>query len=214
MEKVVRPGPGAWLQARRLRSAAFTRLADPGYLISPRGDILEANPAGRDFLEALPPRGCQGSVGRQELLELFRRAATGRLEPSPFRVDGPGTSHYFEARFGQADPEGRKSVLLSDVSIWKKALAEKDLLIRVIRSEADKPVAVCARCGAVKDGEGQWSRPGALAQAGIPQNRLTHGLCQICLAEELGHAGLGESAIAAALVQGRHQTRGQELPGG
>lgn len=202
MEKVDRPGPGAWLQARRLRSAAFTRLADPGYLIGPRGDILEANPAGRDFLEALPPRGCQGSVGRQELSELFRRAATAKLEPSPFRVEGPGGSHYFEARFGPADPEGRKAASLSDVSIWKKALAEKDLLIRAIRSEAERPVAVCARCGAVKDGEGQWSRPGALAQAGIPQDRLSHGLCQVCLAEELGHAGLGESAIADALAQG------------
>lgn len=178
------------LGKRGLGRAGFSGLADPGFVLSPSGDILEANRAGLAFLSALPSLGAQGSVGREELSHLFRRAAASSLEPSPFQVAGSEGSSYFEARFGPADQIGRKSVILTDVSIWKRALAEKDLLIQAIRSETEKPVTVCARCGAIKDKEGRWSPPGALAASALAPERLSHGLCPSCLNEELGHAGV------------------------
>jgi hypothetical protein len=187
-------------QGRRLRSVGFSGLVDPGFVISASGQILEANPAGQAFLARLPSFGTQDSMGRAELAVLFRRAAAGNLEPAPLAVDGPEGRSYFEARCGQADGKGRKALILADVSVWKRALAEKELLIRLFKTEGEKSIGVCARCGSIKDEEGHWDLPDAPASKGLSNHRFSHGLCPVCLAEELGHAGMGKSAIAAALA--------------
>jgi hypothetical protein len=186
---------------RVLLAEGLEGLPEPVYLIGHRGALVGSNRAGARLMEALPQEGQHGSVGRRELSELFARAAERELGPAPLRVETLDGPRYFEIRFAPSSGGALKTAVLSDITVWKRALAEKEDLLRAIRNDQERPIAVCARCGAIKSSTGEWGSAGGLATSGIPKERLSHGLCPACLAEDLGHAGLGQSAIAAALAQ-------------
>lgn len=188
---------------RSLLAKGMDTIPEPVYLIGRMGDLVESNAAGGRLLGLLPASGSHGALGKRELEELFARAAHSELGVAPLRVETSEGPRHYEAHFAQADLHGRKTVVFSDITIWKRALAEKDALLYAIRSEREKPIAVCASCGAIKGDDDAWGSAGGLAKANLPPDRLSHGLCPVCLAEELGHAGLAQSAIAVALGQQR-----------
>jgi len=195
--------PAVFVRTRRrsLLALGMDRLPEPVYLINRTGRLVESNAAGNELLGLLPAEGNHGAIGKRELEELFARAAGRELGAAPLRVETMEGSRHYEARFAPADPAGYKTIVFSDVTIWKRALAEKDALLHAIRSEQERPVSVCASCGSIKDSEGDWGPAGGVARSGLAPERLSHGLCPSCLAEQLGHAGLGQAAIAAALAQ-------------
>ena len=173
---------------RQRRASGFDSLPEPLFLIDGEGRLLEANEAAARLLAALPAEGSDGALGRAELAELFRRAAVHSLAPSPLRVDSPEGARHYEARFSPAGPGGLKAVLLADITVWKRLLAEKESLLARGRAERGRLVPVCARCGALRDESGAWSGPGALERAGLEPERLTHGLCPACLAKDVARA--------------------------
>lgn len=195
--------PAAIMKARRrsLLALGMDRLPEPVYLIGRAGKLVESNAAGAQLLGILPEEGSHGAMGRRELEELFVRAAVRELGAAPLRVETAEGSRHYEARFAPADASGYKTIVFSDVTIWKRALAEKDALLHAIRSEQERPISVCASCGSVRDNDGEWGPAGGVARSGLAPERLSHGLCPSCLAEQLGHAGLGQAAITAALAQ-------------
>ena len=175
---------------RQRRASGFDSLPEPLFLIDGEGRLLEANEAATLLLAALPAEGSGGALGRSELAELFRRAAARSLEPSPLRVDSPEGERHYEARFSPAGPNGLKAVLLADITVWKRLLAEKESLLSRGRAENGRLVPVCARCGARRDESGAWSGPGAVDRESLAPERLTHGLCPACLAKDLARAGM------------------------
>jgi hypothetical protein len=184
---------------RALKADGFECLPEPVYLIEKTGIIVEANSAGLRLLSDLPSEGDLRSVGRRELSGLFARAASRELGAAPFRIETHEGVRHYEARFAPSSICGLKAVFLSDVTVWKRALLEKEALLQAARSERERPITVCARCGAIKNAAGAWGPAGALLAANLPLDRLSHGLCTACLAEELVRAGLAQSAIAAAV---------------
>lgn len=178
------------LARRTLRSVSFENIPDPVFLIDRGGAIVDANTEGRELLSALPVEGSHGAIGRRELSELFERAATRSFAPAPLRVDNQEGGRHFEARFGGALKGGLKTVIFADVTTWKRALTEKEAILHAVRAELERPIAVCARCGAIKSPGGEWGPPGGVETASIARSRLSHGLCPDCLAQELGKLGL------------------------
>ncbi|MBL8965383.1 MAG: hypothetical protein JNG85_00160 [Spirochaetaceae bacterium] len=199
------PGPGR----RARRASGFDCLPDPLFIIDAHGDVTEMNRAARAFLASLPLEGLGGAVGRRELAELFSRAATRELGPAPLRVEGPEGVRHYEARFSEAGP-GSKTALLCDITVYKEALAEKEALLRAVRADCERPIPVCARCGALRDEAGGWSAPGALSAVRPPLDRLSHGLCPACLAEELERSGLVQKAHVASAIRGARGASGEQ----
>lgn len=175
-----------FLPGRRSRRAeGFECVPEPVFLIDKRGHLIEANRSGRDLLGILLPEGGCGSLGRKELAELFVRAAGCSLNPAPLGVETREGLRHYELRFSFLGTRGIKTVVFADITVWKRILAEKDSLLAALRAEADRPLVVCARCGAVKDQRGAWGEAGALSRLGLAPERLSHGLCPHCLAQEL-----------------------------
>ena len=176
---------------RARRAEGFECLPEPVFLIDRRGRLCEANRAGRDLLGILLPEGGADSLGRRELAELFIRAADCSLSPAPVSVETSEGLRHYEIRFSFLGNRGMKTAILKDVTVWKRVLAEKNALLASFRAEAEKPLVVCARCGAVKGADGSWGEAGALSRLGLAPERLSHGLCPACLARELARDGLG-----------------------
>lgn len=174
---------------RGLGAAAFESLPDPTFLIDSHGRLSTANRAGRALLGALLPEGSKGSLGKRELADLFTRAAQSSLCPAPLRLETREGERYYELRAfplgaiprGISGRRGCTALSLADISVWKRAIAEKERELFALRSAAEKPVVVCARCGALKGSDGKWGEPGALSGLGIAPERLSHGLCPGCL---------------------------------
>lgn len=184
-----------FLPGRRARRAAgFECLPEPVFLIDRRGRLCEANRAGRELLGVLLPEGSADSLGRRELADLFVRAAGCSLSPAPVSVETREGLRHYEIRFSFLGNRGMKTAILKDVTVWKRILAEKNALLATIRLEAERPLVVCARCGAVKGADGSWGAEGALSRLGLAPERLSHGLCPACLARELARDGLGAQA--------------------
>lgn len=186
----------AGLVRRRLLVAGFEGFPNPVFFVGHDGAIVEANANGRRLLALIPLEGERGSVGRRELVDLFARAFAHDLGTAQLRFETAEGILYYEARFGDSTVYGIKTIVLSDVTVWKEALAEKETLLHAIRAEKDRPIAVCARCEAIRDSRGEWGPAGGLSVNPQPRDRLSHGLCPACLAEELGHIGLDLSTAA------------------
>lgn len=172
----------------RLKSRAFDALPDPCFVVDPQGRLLDANEPGKRLFDELPEEGAKGALGKAELRAIFGRAVGRRLGPSALRVDGSAEPRFYEARIAD-DREGHAVLLLSDVSIWKRALAEKEALISAIASEREKPVPVCASCGALKKPDGSWGLPGGADAVGVKPERRSHGLCHRCLEAAMEKTG-------------------------
>jgi hypothetical protein len=189
---------------RTMRALGFDRLPEPVFLIGAGGRIAAANRRAEELLEELPEAGSQGALGRQELKELFDRAARRDLEPTALRVEASEGPRYYEVRFERPCVDGMKTVTFSDVTVWKRALAEKEALLEAVRAEAEMPVTVCARCGSLKSRSGRWLLPDAGALAAIPRERLSHGLCPSCFVKELAQLGLdGGARVGRAASAGQ-----------
>jgi hypothetical protein len=174
---------------RTLRAKGFDNLPEPVFLIAADGRVIESNAKGKSLLAGLPLEGSHGSIGRRELGELFARAAKRQFSPAPIRVDTLEGARHYEARFAPSGDKGIKTVIFADVTIWKRALIEKDALLCAVRAEREKPVPVCARCGAIRKENGEWDSQSASASRSISRDRLSHGLCPRCLERELGRIG-------------------------
>jgi hypothetical protein len=167
------------------RAEGFECVPEPVFLIDKSGRIIEVNRSGRDLLGMLLPEGGRNSLGRKELAELFARAAGCSLSPAPLSLETSEGLRNYELRFSFLGTRGIKTAIFADITVWKRILAEKDTLLAALRAEAEKPLVVCARCGAVKDQDGAWGEAGALSHLGLAPERLSHGLCPRCLAQEL-----------------------------
>jgi hypothetical protein len=139
--------------------------------------------------------GSHGTLGRRELDDLFHRAANHELAPAPLCVDTANGPRHYEARFAPSRSQRGRAVIFADITVWKRALAEKEAMLHAVREDMEKPIAVCAACGAIKSTLGEWGPAGGLAVSTIPRDRISHGLCPACLAEQLGHLGLTQSAV-------------------
>jgi hypothetical protein len=179
---------------RARRAEGFECLPEPVFLIDRRGRLCEANKAGRELLGALLPEGGADSLGRRELAELFVRAADCSLSPAPVSVETREGLRHYEIRFSFLGNRGMKTAILKDVTVWKRILAEKNALLANIKMQAERPLVVCARCGAVKGADGSWGDAGALSRLGLAPERLSHGLCPACLAQDLARSGLGAAS--------------------
>jgi hypothetical protein len=175
---------------RARRAEGFECLPEPVFLIERHGRLCEANRAGRELLGSLLPEGSADSLGRKELAELFVRAAGCSLSPAPVSVETRDGLRHYEIRFSFLGNRGMKTAILKDITVWKRILAEKNTLLANIRTEAERPLVVCARCGAMKGADGSWGAAGALSRLGPAPERLSHGLCPACLARELARDGL------------------------
>jgi hypothetical protein len=175
---------------RARRAEGFECLPEPVFLIDGRGRLCEANRAGRELLGSLLPEGSAEGLGRKELAELFVRAAGCSLSPAPVSVETREGLRHYEIRFSFLGKRGMKTAILKDITVWKRILAEKNALLTNMRMEAERPLVVCARCGAVKGADGGWGAAGALSRLGLAPERLSHGLCPACLARELARDGL------------------------
>lgn len=174
-----------------LRARGFDLLPEPVFLIGARGEILDANREGQALLERLPASGANGALGREELCELFLSSIPKEPATAPLRVESEDGLRYYDVLIGPGSRDSLRTVILADVTAWKRALAEKEAMINSVRADGETPVTVCARCGSLKSRSGQWQKPEAAALLAIPRDRLSHGLCPTCFVKELAMLGLG-----------------------
>ncbi len=191
------------LGRKSLRASGFDRLPDPAFLINAKGALMDVNAEGAHLMANLPAEGNHGSVGRRELVELFSRAAVRDVAPAPLCIDTLEGAHHYEARFAPKGKDGMKAIVFSDVTIWKRALSEKDAILHAIRTGNERPISVCARCGAIKSPSGDWTAIGDGASSAVPRERMSHGLCPDCLTRELGQLGMSTAEARSAATQAK-----------